>query len=66
VEQRRFRDRDLSGVTINKLIKAGLDTPGRLLFISRAELGKLKGIDPALRKEIDAYRSRFVGLEATL
>jgi hypothetical protein len=59
----RFRHRDLSGVTINRLIAAGLDAPERLLFMSAAEIGKLKGLDAALRKEIDAYRSRFVGLK---
>jgi hypothetical protein len=31
--------------------------------MSAAEIGKLKGLDAALRKEIDAYRSRFVGLK---
>jgi len=58
--KQRFRDRDLSGITIRKLIKAGIDAPERLLFMSLAELGELRGIGPAERREIDAYRSRFV------
>jgi hypothetical protein len=58
---KRFKDRGLSGMTIHKLIAAGLDMPERLLFMSSVNIGKLKDIDPVLRKEIDAYRARFVG-----
>ena len=57
--KRRFRDRDLSGVTINKLIAAGVEAPEFLLFLTPAEIGRLKGIEPAMRREIDMYRSRF-------
>jgi hypothetical protein len=57
---KRFRDRGLSGMTIHKLIAAGIDAPERLLFMSPMELGKLEGIEPVMRREIDAYRSRFV------
>jgi hypothetical protein len=39
---RRFRDRDLSGVTINKLISAGIDAPERLLSLSPEEIGQLE------------------------
>jgi hypothetical protein len=53
--KRRFRDRDLSGVTINKLIAAGIEAPEFLLFLTPAEIGRLKGIEPVMRREIDAY-----------
>jgi hypothetical protein len=48
-------------MTIHKLIAAGVDLPERLLFMSAEEIGRLEGIEPAMRREIDAYRSRFVG-----
>jgi hypothetical protein len=54
---KRFQDRGLSGMTIHKLIAAGLDMPERLLFMSPAEIGRLNGIEPVMRREIDAYRS---------
>jgi hypothetical protein len=47
-------------------IVAGIDASERLLFMSSVDIGKLKDIKPVTRREIDAYRSRFVGLEATL
>jgi hypothetical protein len=58
---KRFQDRGLSGMTIHKLIAAGVDAPERLLFMSPAEIGRLNGIEPVMRREIDAYRSLFVG-----
>jgi hypothetical protein len=58
---KRFGDRGLSGMTIHKLIAAGVDSPERLLFLSSVDVGKLKDIDPVLHREIDAYRARFVG-----
>jgi hypothetical protein len=48
-------------MTIHKLIAAGLDMPERLLLMSPEEIGGLKGIEPVMRQEIEAYRSRFVG-----
>jgi hypothetical protein len=58
---KRFQDRGLSGMTINKLIAAGVEAPEFLLFLSPAGIGRLEGIESAMRLEIDAYRSRFVG-----
>jgi hypothetical protein len=47
-------------MTIHKLIAAGVDMPERLLLMSAEEIGKIEGIEPAMRREVDAYRSRFV------
>jgi hypothetical protein len=51
-------------MTIHKLIAAGLDMPERLLRMSAEEIGRLNGIEPVMRREVDAYRARF--LDATL
>jgi hypothetical protein len=48
-------------MTIHKLIAAGVDAPERLLFLSAEEIGRLKGIEPVMHREIEAYRARFVG-----
>jgi hypothetical protein len=53
-------------MTIHKLIAVGVDMPERLLFMSSVDIGRLRGIDPLMRREIDAYIDRDLsGLEAT-
>ena len=42
------------------LVKAGIDAPERLLFMSKVEIAALPGVGPAARREIEAYRMRFV------
>ena len=42
------------------LVAAGIDAPERLLLISKDETAALQGIGAAARREILAYRSRFL------
>ena len=59
----RFRGRDFSDATISALVDAGIDAPERLLFMSAADLKKIKGIGPVKRKEIDTYRAKYLAAE---
>lgn len=50
----------LSPRVAEALVRAGLDAPERLLFLDTAAIKALPGIGPAARKEIEAYRARFL------
>jgi hypothetical protein len=53
----RFRDRGLSNRTIEALVKHGIDTPERVLFMKEDQLRTIRGIS---MRELRAYRARFI------
>lgn len=54
----RFAECGLSGRAVTALIKAGIDTPERLLSMAPDQIELIRGIGPTLAKEIEAYRTR--------
>jgi DNA-directed RNA polymerase alpha subunit len=61
LKQYPFRDRGLSGRTVEALIEFGMDAPERLLFMQESEIEKIPGIGKASVREIRSYRERFIG-----
>lgn len=57
-EYLRFAECGLSSRVITSLIKAGIDTPERLLSMAPDQIELIRGIGPTLAKEIEAYRTR--------
>ena len=58
----RFADCGFSARTTAVLIKAGIDTPERLLSMTQQQIRLIQGIGPALMKEIEQYRAHILGL----
>jgi hypothetical protein len=54
----RFEDCGLSERTAGALIKAGIDTPERLLSMGLDQIRLIQGIGPTLMKEIERYQAR--------
>ena len=54
----RFAECGLSPRTAAALIKAGIDTPERLLSMASDRILLIPGIGPGLIKEIEQYRAR--------
>lgn len=52
-----FRDRGLSNLTIEALVKHGIDAPERVLFMTEAQLRTIRGVS---MRELRAYRARFI------
>jgi hypothetical protein len=57
-ENLRFAECGLSERVVGALIKAGIDTPERLLSMAPDQIELIQGIGPTLAKEIEAYRTR--------
>ena len=54
----QFAECGFSGRTVAALIKAGINTPERLLSMAPDQIELIQGIGPTLAKEIEAYRTR--------
>jgi hypothetical protein len=55
-----FQNRGLSDRTIQALINYGLDAPERVLFMTEAQLRTIPGVGTASKRELRAYRVRFI------
>jgi hypothetical protein len=55
-----FDNRKLSARVVDALIKASIDAPERLLFMTTAELRAIPGVGKAGLAEIAKYRSKFI------
>jgi hypothetical protein len=55
-----FRHRGLSDRTIQALVGCSIDSPERLLFMTKKEIQSIPGIGKASMAEIIAYRDKFI------
>ena len=55
-----FQQRGFSDRTINALIDCQIDSPERLLFMTKEQLKSMPGIGKASMAELTAYRDRFL------
>jgi hypothetical protein len=56
---KRLYEGRFSPTMADALIKAGIDAPERLLFMSTAEIASLPGIGADAQQEITVYQARF-------
>jgi hypothetical protein len=54
-----FRDRGLSNPTVRALLNHAIDAPERLLFMTDAQLRKIRALGVVSMQEILRYRARF-------
>jgi hypothetical protein len=59
IESVAFRDRGLSNPTVRALLDYGIDAPERLLFMTDAQLRKIRAVGVVSMQEILRYRARF-------
>jgi DNA-directed RNA polymerase alpha subunit len=59
-EEAPFNDRGFSARTIRALMDNGVDSPERLLFMTKEQVRKLHKIGKASLAEINNYRQRFI------
>jgi len=55
-----FQERGFSDRTINALIDCQMDSPERLLFMTKKQLKSIPGVGKASMAELTAYRDRFL------
>jgi len=60
VKMKPFESRILSDGTVRILLAKGIRWPEQLLFLRDAEINRLAGPRSACRKEVRAYRARFL------